>query len=43
MNFIAVTLLEQIGCEQDAFWALVFVMYERGWREIFNQRSAKIA
>jgi hypothetical protein len=43
MNFIAVVLLSFIPGDEDAFWALVFVMFERGWRDIFNQQSNKIA
>ena len=29
--------------EEDAFWSLVYVMFEKGWRDIFNQKSSKIA
>jgi hypothetical protein len=43
MNFIAVTLLSHMQSEEDAFWALVYVMHEKGWRDIFNQESNKIA
>ncbi len=43
MNFIAVLLLTYIQDEEDAFWSLVFVMFEKGWRDIFNQKSSKIA
>ena len=43
MNFIAVTLLQQISDEEDAFWALVFILFERKWRDIFDEHSAKIA
>jgi hypothetical protein len=42
MNFIAMLLLSNIPNEEDAFWALVYVMFEKGWREIFNQNSNKI-
>jgi hypothetical protein len=43
MNFIAVVILTVIPEEEDAFWAFVFVMSERGWRDIFNPKSDKIA
>ncbi len=43
MNFLAVLLLSYIPNEEDAFWALVYVLFENGWREIFNQNSNKIA
>jgi len=43
MNFIVMVLLQQMPDEEDAFWSLVFIMYERGWREIFSQFSNKIA
>jgi hypothetical protein len=36
MNFLAVLLLSYIPNEEDAFWALVYVLFEKGWREIFN-------
>ena len=36
MNFIAVMLLTYMPDEEDAFWSLVYVMFEKGWREIFN-------
>ena len=36
MNFIAVLLLTYIQDEEYAFWSLVYVMFEKGWREIFN-------
>lgn len=36
MNFIAALLLTYIPNEEDAFWSLVHIMYEKGWREIFN-------
>ena len=29
--------------EEDAFWSLVFIMMDRGWREIFRPKSNKIA
>lgn len=41
MNFIAALLLSQIPSEEDAFWCLVHVMYEKGWRDIFNQSLNK--
>lgn len=43
MNFIAMLLLSHIQDEEDALWALVYVMFEKGWRDIFNQTSNKIA
>ena len=42
MNFIVSCLLKQISDEQDAFWALVWIMFEHNWREIFKQGNAKI-
>jgi len=42
MNFIASELLTQIESEEDAFWGLVFVMMDRGWRDIFLPKSNKI-
>lgn len=42
MNFIAVILLTYLPEEEDAFWALVYVLMEKGWRDIFNIKSDKI-
>jgi len=36
MNFIASVLLQHIPDEESCFWALVFIMCDRGWRDIFN-------
>lgn len=36
MNFLTAVLLQYIEDEEDAFWSLVFIMFERGWRDIFN-------
>lgn len=41
MNFIAALLLSQIPEEEDAFWCLVHIMYEKGWRDIFNRQTNK--
>lgn len=43
MNFIVALLLRHIPDQEDAFWALVYVMFELNWREIFDETSAKIA
>ena len=29
--------------EEDAFWSLVFIMMDKGWREIFLPKSNRIA
>jgi hypothetical protein len=43
MNFIASVLLQQIPDEEACFWGLVFIMCDKGWRDIFNQHCNKIA
>jgi hypothetical protein len=35
MNYIGLILLTYIIDEEDAFWCLVFVMFEKGWRSIY--------
>lgn len=42
MNYIGMLLLKYMQDEQDAFWCFVFVMQERGWREIFAKRSNRV-
>jgi|LakMenE18May11ns_1017448.scaffolds.fasta_scaffold7322364_1 hypothetical protein len=29
--------------EEDAFWSLVYIMFDKQWRDIFSQTSNKIA
>jgi hypothetical protein len=36
MNFIAALLLAHIPNEEDAFWVFVHIMFEKGWRDIFD-------
>jgi hypothetical protein len=43
MNFIASVLLQHIPDEEACFWGLVFIMFDKGWRDIFNQHCNKIA
>ena len=43
MNFVVALLLQIMQDEQDAFWTLVFLMYERNWREIYQAASCKVA
>lgn len=43
MNFLTAMLLQHIPDEEDAFWCLVYVMFEKNWREIYDQTSCKIA
>jgi len=47
MNFIAMLVLQQLSAdgspsEEEAFWLLVHIMYQKGWRDIFNQKSDKV-
>lgn len=42
MNYVGYLLLKCVTDEEDAFWCLVFVMQERGWREIFGRKKNKI-
>jgi hypothetical protein len=37
-----VLLLTYIPNEEDAFWCLVFVMFDKDWRGIFIARSPKM-
>lgn len=41
MNYIAMLLLVHVPDEQDAFWCLVHVMFDRGWREIYKKNKSK--
>lgn len=36
-------LLQNIPDEQDAFWCLVYIMFEKNWREIYDKTSCKIS
>jgi len=42
MNFIAGLLLQMMPDTEDAFWCLVFVMFQRDWRSIFTEDSSRI-
>lgn len=42
MNFIAGILLQMMPDQEDAFWCLVYVMFQRDWRSIFSDDSARI-
>ena len=43
MNFITAMLVRNIREEEDCFWCLVYIMFEHNWREIFDEKSSKIA
>jgi hypothetical protein len=43
MNFVVALLLKHIQDEEDVFWVLVYLMFEKNWREIYADRSRKIA
>ena len=42
MNFIASMLLRVIPDQEDAFWAFVFLMFERDWRTLFSDETKKV-
>ena len=42
MNFIASMLLRVMPDQEDAFWAFVFLMFERDWRTIFSDDAKKV-
>lgn len=42
MNFVVALLLRHIADEENAFWTLVYVMFEKNWREIYQKRSSKV-
>ena len=42
MNLIASMLLRMIPDQEDAFWAFVFLMFERDWRTIFLDDAKKV-
>ena len=39
MNYIGLVLLTYVNDEQDAFWCLVYIMFDQGWRDIFTRKS----
>lgn len=41
MNYIAMLLLTQVPSEEDAFWCLVHVMFDRGWRDVYKKSKSK--
>jgi len=43
MNYIVAFLLKYITEEEDAFWSLIYVMYEKNQREVFDPTSGRIA
>ena len=42
MNFIASMLLRVMPDQEDAFWAFVFLMFDRDWRTIFSDDAKKV-
>lgn len=42
MNYIVSLILKMMPDEEDAFWAFVFVMLEKGWREFFLPNSNRL-
>lgn len=42
MNLISGMLLRMMPDEEDAFWCLVYVMFQRDWRAIFKDESNRV-
>ncbi len=43
MNFVAALLLQHIPDEEDVFWTMVYLMFEKNLRDIYVDASQKIA
>lgn len=42
INYLVSMLLTQIKDPEEAFWSLVYIMYEHNWREVFNDKTTKL-
>jgi len=42
MNYIAALLILHLDCEEDAFWALIYIMNDLGWRGVYTDETPKL-